>query len=69
VPYIDATNDRRTAETVLDINAGAVPDAIISLAESKRLSTVMRSLNRLVMNPANRELGRRALRHLGFPDD
>jgi hypothetical protein len=29
----------------------------------------MRSLNRLVLNPTDRELGQRALRHLGFPDD
>ena len=67
--YVDATNDRRTAESVLDIKPGAVPDAVIGLARSKRLSTVMRSLNRLVLNPTDRELGLRALRHLGFPDD
>jgi hypothetical protein len=30
---------------------------------------VMRNLNRLIQDPVDQELGRRAIRHLGFPDD
>jgi hypothetical protein len=41
----------------------------MKLAKAKRLSIVMRRLNRLVLDPAEHELGQRALRHLGFPDD
>jgi len=66
---VDVSNDRRTAESVLDIEADEMPDAIVDLVKSKRLSIVMRSLDRLIQNPVDRELGRRAIRHLGFPDD
>ena len=66
---VDVSNDRRTAESVLDIEAHEIPDVIAELTKSKRLSIVMRNLNRLMQDPAERELGRRALRHLGFLDD
>ena len=41
----------------------------LEFAKARPLSTVMRNLNRLVQDPAESELGRRAVRHLGFPDD
>jgi hypothetical protein len=66
---VDVSNDRRTAESVLDIEAHEIPVVIAELTKSKRLSIVVRNLNRLIQNPAERELGRRALRHLGFLDD
>ena len=66
---VDVSDNRRTAESVLAIEAKEIPDVITKLAKAKRLSTVMRNLNHLVQDPAERELGRRAVRHLGFPDD
>jgi hypothetical protein len=66
---VDDCDDRQIAESVLDIEDREIPHAIVKLAKAKRLSAVMRSLNRLAQDPAERELGRRALRHLGFPDD
>ena len=66
---VEVSIDRRTAEGLLDIKADEIPDAIVALAKSKRLSIVMRNLNRLIQDPVDGELGRRALRHLGFPDD
>jgi hypothetical protein len=66
---VDVSDDRRAAESVLSIETCEIPNIIIKLARAKRLSVVMRRLNRLLMKPAERELGRRALRHLGFPDD
>jgi len=66
---VDVSKDRRTAESLLDIEADEIPDVIVDLVESKRLSIVMRNLNRTIQDPVERELGRRAIRHLGFPDD
>jgi hypothetical protein len=66
---VDVSDDRRAAESVLDIEASEVPDVIVKLTKSKRLSVLMRSLNRLMLDAAQRELGRSALRHLGFPDE
>ena len=66
---VDTSDDRQAAESVLAIETPKIPDVIIRLTKAKRLSVVMRCLNRLIMNPAERELGRRALRHLGFPED
>ena len=63
---IEVSDDRRTAESLLAIDAQEIPELIIELAKSKRLSIVMRNLNRLLQDPTNQELGRRALRHLGF---
>jgi hypothetical protein len=65
---VDISKDRRTAESVLDIEADEIPDVIVELVKSKRLSMVMNNLNRLMQDPVDRELGRRAIRHLGFPD-
>ena len=69
VHRVDVSNDRRLAESLLDIEADEIPDVISELARANRLSIVMQSLNRLLLHPADRELGRRALRHLGFVDD
>jgi hypothetical protein len=69
VQRIDVSDDRRTAETLLAIEAHEIPDILVKLTKSKRLSIVMRNLNRLVQHPVDQELGRRALRHLGFLDD
>jgi len=66
---IDVSDDRRTAKSVLALGPGEVRDVLAELAKVKRLSIVVRNLNRLVDSPADRELGRRALRHLGFLDD
>jgi hypothetical protein len=66
---VDVSKDRRTAESLLDIEVEEIPDVIVDLVQSKRLSIVMRNLNRLIQDPVERELGRRAIRHLGFPDD
>jgi hypothetical protein len=66
---VDPSDDRRAAESVLAIETCEIPDVIVKLAKAKRLSVVMRRVNRLLMNPDERELGRRALHHLGFPDD
>jgi hypothetical protein len=66
---IDITDDRRTAQSLLAVEAGEIPGVVTGLAKSKRLSTVMRNLNRLIEHPTDQELGRRALRHLGFVDD
>jgi hypothetical protein len=65
----DVSDDRRTAESVLAIEADEFPDVVAELAKSKRLSVVMGNLNRLMQHPIDQELGRRALRHLGFLDD
>ena len=66
---IDISDDRRTAEDLLTIDADEISDVIVELAKSKRLSIVIANLNRLMQHPTDRELGRRALRHLGFPED
>ena len=66
---VDLSDNRRTAESVLAIKSDEIPDVITELAKAKRLSTVMRNLNRHIQQTADRELGRRALRHLGFLDD
>ena len=66
---VDVSNDRRTAESVLDIEAHEIPVVIAELTKSKRLSIVMRNLNRLMQDPTDHELARRALRHLGFVAD
>ena len=63
---IDVSDDRRTAESLLVIAADEIPDVVAELAKSKRLSVVMGNLNRLMQHPTDHELGRRALRHLGF---
>jgi len=54
---------------VLAIEVNKIPDIVVELAKSKRLSVVIGNLNRLMQHPTDRELGRRALRHLGFVDD
>jgi len=54
---------------VLSIQAHEIPDVLTALAKSKRLSIVVGNLNRLVQHPTDHDLGRRALRHLGFLDD
>jgi len=54
---------------VLAIESGEIPHVFAELAKVKRLSIVVHSLNRLMDSPEDRELGRRALRHLGFFDD
>jgi len=69
VQRIEVSDDRRTAESLLAIDAQEIPELIIELAKSKRLSIVMRNLNRLIQDPTDRELGRRAVSHLGFLDD
>jgi len=69
VHRIDVSDDRRTAESELAIEAQEIPDVLVELTKSKRLSIVMGSLNRLMRHPTDQELGRRALRHLGFLDD
>jgi hypothetical protein len=69
VHRIDVNDDRRTAESVLAIEAHEIRDVTAELAKVKRLSIVVRNLNRLMDSPADRELGRRALRHLDFLDD
>jgi hypothetical protein len=66
---VNVSDNRRTAESLLAIEADEIPAVITELAKAKRLSTVMRNLNGLVQDPADRELGQRAIRHLGFPDD
>jgi hypothetical protein len=66
---IDVSDCRRTAESVLAVEPDEIRDVIAELAKVKRLSIVMRNLNRLMDSPADREFGRRALRHLGFLDD
>jgi len=69
VHCIDVGDDRRTAESVLAIEPHEIRDVIAELAKVKRFSIVMRNLNRLMDSSADRELGRRALRHLGFLGD
>jgi len=69
VHRIDVSDDRRTAEDVLTIDADEISDVVVELAKSKRLSIVIANLNRLLQHPTDQELGRRALRHLGFPAD
>jgi hypothetical protein len=66
---IDLSDDRRTAESVLAIEPDEIRDVLAELAKVKQLSIVMRNLNRLIDSPADQELGRRALRYLGFLDD
>ena len=69
VHRIDVSDDRRTAESLLAIEAPEIPDLVVKLAKAKRLSIVMGNLNRLMQHPTDQELGRRAVRHLGFIDD
>ena len=66
---VDVSDDRRTAESLLSIQAHEIPDVLVELAKSKRLSIVMGNLNRLLRDPTDQDLGRRAIRHLGFLDD
>ena len=68
MPQVDLADPRRTAETVLALDSGDIPDVVAKLAKSRRLSITIRNLNRLMESPGERELGRRALRHLGFID-
>jgi hypothetical protein len=63
------SDDRRTAESLIAIDAHEIQDIIVELTKSKQLSIVMRNLNRLMQHPTDHELGRRSLRHLGFLDD
>jgi hypothetical protein len=69
VHRIDVSHDRRTAESVLGIEAGEIPGVVAELTKAKRLSVVIGNLNRLMQHPTDHDLGRRALRHLGFIDD
>jgi hypothetical protein len=69
VQRVDVSDERRTTESLLAIDAHEIPERVIELAKSKRLSIVMRNLNRLLQHPPDQELGRRALRHLGFLDE
>jgi hypothetical protein len=69
VHRIDVSDDRRTAESLLAIAAGDIPNVVVELVKAKRLSIVMENLNRLVQQPTDQDLGRRALRHLGFLAD
>jgi hypothetical protein len=69
VHRIDVSDDRRTAESVLAIEPREVRDVVVELAKRRRLSIVMRNLNRLTQHPNAQELARRAIRHLGFIDD
>ena len=69
VPKIDVSDDRKTAEGVLAVDPSKIPDLLAELTKSKRLSIVMGNLNRLMQHHTDQELGRRALRHLGFVDD
>ena len=66
---VDLSDDRRTAESLLSIQALEIPDVLAALTKSKQLSTVMRNLNRLLQHTTDQDLGRRALRHLGFLED
>jgi hypothetical protein len=66
---VDVSDRRRTAESLLAIEAHEIPHVITKLVKAKKLSIVMRNLNYLMENPHDRELSRRALRHLGFPDE
>lgn len=66
---IDFSDDRKTAESVLAIESSKIPDLIAKLTKAKHLSIVMGNLNRLAEHHTDQELGRRALRHLGFLDD
>jgi len=54
---------------MLAIEPDEIRDVFAELAKGKRLSMVLHNLNRLMDSPADREHGRRALRHLGFLDD
>lgn len=58
---IDVSDDRRTAESLLAIEAHEIQELIVELTRSKRLSIVMRNLNRLMQHPTDQELGRRAI--------
>jgi hypothetical protein len=69
VHRVDVSDDRRTAESLLAIAAGDIPNVVVELVKAKRLSIVMENLNRLVQQPTDQDLGRRALRHLGFLAD
>jgi len=69
VHRVDLSDNRRTAESVLGIEADEIPDLRVELAKSKRLSVVIGNLNRLMQDPTDHELARRALRHLGFVAD
>src|SRR5262249_59800171 len=51
------------------VEAHEISGLVVELVKSTRLSIVMGNLNRLMLHPAGRELGRRAIRHLGFLDD
>jgi len=49
VHRVDLSDNRRTAESVLGIEADEIPDLIVELAKSKRLSVVIGNLNRLML--------------------
>ena len=66
---IDVSDNRRTAEGVLAIESNKIPELLAELTRTKQLSVVMGNLNRLMQDPTEQQLGRRALRHLGFLDD
>jgi hypothetical protein len=65
---IDITDERRTAETILAIPSEEIPSVVSNLTKAKRLSAAVKNLNRLTETATDRELGWRALRHLGFSD-
>jgi hypothetical protein len=69
VHRIDVSDDRRTAESLLVIAAGEIPNVVVELVKAKRLSIVMGNLNRLAQQPTDQDLARRALCHLGFLAD
>jgi len=66
---IEVSDDRRTAESPLAIEAHEIPDLVVKLAKAKQHSMVMANLNRLMQHPTDQELGWRAVRHLGFMEE
>ena len=66
--HIDLSDGRRTAESVLAVSREHIPDVIADLLRARRFSAAVHKLNGLARNSADRDLGKRALRHLGFPD-
>lgn len=51
---VDVSDDRRTAESLLSIQAHEIPDVLVELAKSKRLSIVMGNLNEPSPEGSNR---------------
>lgn len=66
MPRIDLSDGQRTAESVLAVPRENIPDVVGRLLRERRLSSAVESLNELSRDPAYGDLGRRALRHLGF---